>query len=233
MAWYGAGAGGSQAGGRGAAPVATSRSCACRRHHADGSNRCALAAARVSCALSAAAMASAARVSCALSSFACRRLHCRLHVLCRTLSRCVGAFRSIRRVWCTVCVTPAAARFLLLVFRCPVPSCMVPAARRLLHVVSSRASHLFACSRMRRFADLRMIARPRAMRCPVCCRPQLTSPRRPLSAARCQLLRNARTHARAARGAGMAQAAAARKKQEVPSECRLAHARHCHRLHLH
>ncbi len=43
----------------------------------------------------------------------------------------------------------------------------------------------------------------------------------PLSAARCQLGRNARTHARAARSVGMAQAAAAaRKTQEVPSAWR-------------
>ena len=149
MVGNGAGAGGSQAGGRGAAPVATIRSCACCRHHADGSNWCALAAARLSYELLSAAMSSAARVSCALSSAACRRLHCRLHVLCRTSSRCVGAFRSIRRVWCTLCVTPAAARFLLLVFaaRCR-------PARCLLHVVcctsSVRARHIrslaFGCA---------------------------------------------------------------------------------------
>ena len=63
-----------------------------------------------------------------------------------------------------------------------------------------------------------MIAPPRAMRsaCPVGCMLQIGSPRCRLSAARCQLGRNARTHARAARGVGMAQAAAARKTQQVP-----------------
>jgi hypothetical protein len=140
MVGNGTGAGGSQEGGRGAAPVATSLSCACRRRHGDRTTWCLLAAARLSGAL--------------LLAAACRRLHCRfgygssaamssaarcpLHVVCRTLSRCISAFRSIRRVWCTFCVTAAAARFLLLGFRCPLPSCTVPAARRLRHVACVR-----------------------------------------------------------------------------------------------
>jgi hypothetical protein len=55
---------------------------------------------------------------------------------------------------------------------------------------------------------------------------QVRSPHCRLSAPRRLLGRNARTHARAARSVGMAQAAAARKKQEVPSAWRTASRTH-------
>ncbi len=114
MVGTGAGAGGSQDGGRGAAPVATSLSCACRRRHVD-------------------------RTTCVFGASRWRVVCC--PCACRTLTRCISAFRSIRRAWCTFCVASAAARSPLLVLRCPLPSCMMPAAHHLLHVVCSRASH--------------------------------------------------------------------------------------------
>ncbi len=170
---------------------------------------------------SSAAMSSAAR--------------CPLHGVC---SRCISAFRSTRRVWCTLCVT-RAARFPLLGFRCPLPSCMVPAARRLRHVAcgTSRVFGLLSDAPMCQPAHDRSAPRA-AMRlaCPVGCVLQLKSPRCRLSAARRLLGRSPRTHARACRtrcryGAG----GGGQEEGRGPFRAahHLPHACHCHRRHLH
>ena len=153
----------------------------------------------VGCGMSSAALSLGYGSSAAMSPAA----RCPLHVVCCTLSRCISAFRSIRRVWCTFCVTAAAARFSLLVFRCPLPSCMVPAARRLLNVVCCTSS---VCAGRMCSVAFGCGAPPRPMRlaCPVGC--LLQSQVAPWSGRPLHARRLAH---------------------------RLAHAWHCLRLHLH
>jgi hypothetical protein len=83
------------------------------------------------------------------------------------------------------CCSVSAARFPLPVAVLHGACCTSSAAHRLRHVVSLRASHVFGCFRMRRFAELRMIAprRPMRLACPVGC--LLQSPVAPLSVVRC------------------------------------------------
>ena len=194
---------------------------------------CSLAAARVSCALLLAAAISSAALSLWLRLVRCNVVRRALSAACRVshvvpMHQCIpfhsACLLHVLRDCC--CCSVSAARFLLPVAVLHGACGTSPAARRL----CLRVSHVLACSRMRRFANLRMIARPRPMRCPVCCRLQLGSPRCPLSAARCQLARNARTQCRYGAGGGGGQEDAGGPSCAAHS---LAHACHCHRLRLH